>query len=216
MAERVEIESWLKEKRLFPPAADAVHVRGMDAYVRMHERALADPGAFWSEVARELAWTKPFTRALGAPPPAVRWFDDGETNLSWNCLDRHVARGRGGHTALVWEGEPGEVRRLTFAELLEETCRFAGVLLSLGVRKGDRVAIYLPMVPEIAAAMLACARIGAVHTVVFGGFSAQAVRERVMDAGAQVVVTADGAWRRGKEGPLKAAVDDAIEGVSGL
>ena len=210
MAGSDDIESVLHEGRMFPAATDARHVRGMDAYHAMHARALADPSAFWSEIARELTWTKPFTRGLGSQPPYVTWFDDGETNLAWNALDRHVEAGRGSRRALVWEGEPGDVRTLTYAQLLEETCRFASVLRSLGVKRGDRVAIYLPMIPEIAAAMLACARIGAVHTVIFGGFSASAGRDRVDDAGAEVIVTADGGWRRGKEVPLKAAVDEAL------
>jgi acetyl-CoA synthetase len=214
MTQRPEIESVLAETRTYPPAADAVHVKGMDAYRRMHERALADPDGFWGDVARELRWSTPFRRALGAPPPAATWFDGGRTNLSENCLDRHVDAGRGGATALVWEGEPGEVVRWSYARLLEETCRFASVLTSLGVKAGDRVAIYLPMIPEIAAAMLACARIGAPHTVIFGGFSAQAVRDRVEDAGADVVVTADGGWRRGAVVPLKPAVDEAIAGLA--
>ena len=179
MTDRPEIESLLAEQRTFPPVEDAVHVRGMDAYRAMHREALADPGTFWGRVARELVWTRPFTRVVGRPPPAVTWFEDGETNLCWNALDRHVAAGRGDRTAIVWEGEPGEVVAWSYRRLLEETCRFASVLRSLGVRRGDRVAIYLPMVPEAAAAMLACARIGAVHTVIFGGFSAPAVRGRV-------------------------------------
>ncbi len=207
------IDSILHEGRMFPPAANARHVRGMDAYRAMHARALSDPSGFWSEIARELRWTKPFSKGLGSPPPAVTWFEDGETNLCWNALDRHVEAGRGGARALVWEGEPGETRTLTFAELLEETCRFASVLRSLGVKKGDRVAIYLPMIPEIAAVMLACARIGAVHTVIFGGFSSIAVRDRVEDAGAEVIVTADGGWRRGHVVELKAAVDEALESL---
>jgi acetyl-CoA synthetase len=186
----------------------------MEAYRRLHERALADPDAFWGEIARELVWTRPFGRALGAPPPAATWFEDGETNLCANALDRHVDAGRGDETALVFEGEPGDVRRFTFRELLEETCRFAAVLRRLGVRRGDRVAIYLPLVPEAAIAMLACARLGAPHTVVFGGFSAQALRDRVEDAGAEVVVTADGGWRRGQVVPLKAAVDEALSAGS--
>ena len=183
MADSHDIESRLHEGRMFPPAADARHVRGMAAYDAMNARALADPDAFWGGLARELHWMKPFTKGLGSPPPAVTWFEDGETNLCWNALDRHVEAGRGSRRALVWEGEPGEVRTLTYAELLEETCRFASVLRSLGVKRGDRVAIYLPMIPEIAAVMLACARIGAVHTVIFGGFSASAIRDRVEDAG---------------------------------
>jgi acetyl-CoA synthetase len=185
----------------------------MDAWKRMHERALSDPDGFWGDVARELVWTKPFAKALGAPPPAATWFDGGETNLCANALDRWVDAGKGGERALVWEGEPGDVRTLSYAGLLELTCRFASVLRSLGVKRGDRVAVYLPMVPELAATMLACARIGAVHTVIFAGFSAQAVRERVEDARAEVVVTADGLWRKGKEVPLKPVVDEAVTGL---
>jgi acetyl-CoA synthetase len=214
MPERHEIESLLSEQRTFPPAADAVHVKGLDAYRAMHAKALAEPAAFWGTIARELRWTKPFLKVVGAPPPAVTWFEDGTTNLCANALDRQVDAGRGDHTAILWEGEPGEVVRWTFQELLAEACRFASVLRSLGVARGDRVAIYLPMIPEIAAAMLACARIGAVHTVIFGGFSAPAVRGRVEDAEACVVVTADGGWRRGKEVPLKATVDEAIAGLA--
>ena len=214
MADRHEaqghIESVLDEKRLYPPDAKAVHVRGMDAYRAMHERALSDPEGFWGAVARELRWTKPFDRAVGAPPPAATWFDGGETNLCANCLDRHVEEGRGDDLALVWEGEPGAVKRFAYRDLLADVCRVAWVLGTLGVRKGDRVAIYLPMIPELPIAMLACARIGAVHTVIFGGFSAQAVRERVEDAHAEVVITADAGWRRGKEVPLKPVVDEAI------
>ncbi len=212
--DRHEIESHLHEHRSYPPAADAVHVRGMDAYLAMHARATSDPDGFWGEIARELTWTKPFTKALGSPPPGVTWFEDGETNLCWNALDRHVEAGRGERLALLFEGEPGDVRRLTYRELLEETCRFASVLRSLGVGKGDRVAIYMPLIAEAAFAMLACARLGAVHTVIFGGFSAPAVRDRVADAGAEVIVTADGGWRRGREVPLKSAVDEALAGTT--
>ena len=156
MAERQDIESRLTERRTFPPSGDAVHVRGMDAYRRMHERALSDPDGFWGELARELSWTTPFTRAAGRPPPAATWFDGGTTNLCANALDRHVEAGRGKERAIVWEGEPGDVRTLTYEELLAETSAFAGVLRALGVKQGDRVAIYLPMVPELAVAMLAC------------------------------------------------------------
>ena len=205
-----EIESVLRESRSVPPDPGAVHVRGMEAYRALHARALADPDGFWGEIARELRWSTPFRRALGAPPPAATWFDGGETNLCENALDRHVDEGRGDRTALVFEGEPGDVARLTYRELLEETCRLAATLRRLGVRKGDRVAVYLPMVPEIVATMLACARIGAPHAVVFAGFSAQALRDRIADAGARVVVTADGGWRRGQEVRLKAAVDEAV------
>jgi acetyl-CoA synthetase len=216
VSDGAEIESHLREHRSFPPAKDAVHVRGMEAYRAMHERALCDPDGFWSEIARELRWSKPFTKALGSPPPAVTWFEDGETNLCWNALDRHILDGHGDRRAIVWEGEPGETETWTYKELHARTCLFASVLTRLGVRVGDRVAIYLPMLPETAAVMLACARIGAVHTVVFGGFSANALRERIEDAGAQVVVTADGGWRRGQRVLLKEAVDDAIAGTAGV
>src|SRR5437868_6854931 len=156
MARGPEIESVLAEDRTYPPAKDAVHVNGMEAWRAMHARALADPEGFWGDLARELSWSRPFTKTVGRPPPAATWFEDGTTNLCRNALDRWVDAGRGDALALVWEGEPGEVRRLTYRDLLALTCRTASVLTSLGVRPGDRVAVYLPMVPELAATMLAC------------------------------------------------------------
>ena len=213
MAKGPDIESVLAEEKTYPPAKDAVHVKGMAAWRAMHERGLADPDGFWGDVARELSWSKPFTKALGTPPPAATWFEDGTTNICRNALDRWVDLGRGDALALLFEGEPGDVRRLTYRDLLALTCRMASVLASFGVEPGDRVAIYLPMVPELAAAMLACARIGAVHTVVFAGFSAQALRDRVEDCRAEVVITADGLHRRGREVALKPVVDEAVEGL---
>jgi acetyl-CoA synthetase len=212
--QRQDIESVLSETSLYPPAAEALHVRGMDAYRAMNERALRDPEGFWGDQARELRWFEPFQRVLGKPPPSPTWFDGGETNLCWNCLDRHVEAGRGDAPALLWEGEPGEVKRFTYRELLRETCRMAWALTRHGVKKGDRVAIYLPMIPELAITMLACARIGATHTVIFGGFSAQAVRQRVEDAGAEVVVTTEAGWRKGKRLPLLPVVQEAVEGLT--
>ena len=164
----------------------------------MYQRSIEEPEAFWGEMARkELAWIRPFTKVLNWQVPWASWFDDGELNVSANCLDRHLAT-RGDKVALLWEGEPGEERRSPTRELHAEVCRFANVLKALGLVAGDRVAIYMPMIPEAAIAMLACARIGAPHTVVFGGFSAEALRDRINDCGAKVFITADGGYRRGK------------------
>jgi len=219
MAETTGIESILNEQRSFPPpaafAAEA-HVPSMDAYRELYARSMADPEAFWGRIAREFHFFRQPDRVLEWNPPFAKWFVGGTTNLSYNCLDRHIAAGRGDHTAILWEGEPTdehgkprEVRRLTYRQLLAEVCRFANVLKKLGVQRGDRVTLYMPMVPELAIAMLACTRIGAPHSVIFGGFSASAIVDRVTDAGSHVVITADGGWRRGQVLPLKAAVDEA-------
>jgi len=212
------IESVLTENRLFPPApafAGRAHVGSLDEYRRLHQRSLDDPDGFWGEAARELHWFKPWRRVLEWKAPDAKWFVGASTNLSFNCLDRQVQAGLGEETAIIWEGEPigpggqPEIRRLTYRELLRETCRFANVLKSLGVKKGDVVTIYMPMVPEAAVAMLACARIGAAHSVIFGGFSASAIADRVHDASSRVIVTADGGYRRGAVVPLKENVDAA-------
>ncbi len=207
------IESVLDESRVFPPPEDAgARIAGMDALRALKRRFADDPDEFWRELAREhLDWFRLFTRVLNAErPPFFRWFEDGELNVAHNCLDRHVAAGLGERTAIVWEGEPGEVRRISYAELLAEVCRAANAMRALGVEAGDRVVIYMPMIPEAAVAMLACARIGAVHSVVFGAFSASALRERIEDAGAKLVITADGGWRRGAVHALKPNVDEAL------
>jgi acetyl-CoA synthetase len=207
------IRSVSRESRTFqPPAGFAARARLRDQaeYQRLYRRSVDDPNGFWGETARaELAWSKPFTRVLSGEVPWVKWFEDGELNLSANCLDRHLAT-RADKPAIIWEGEPGDQRTLTFAELHAEVCRFAGVLRKLGVSRGDRVAIYLPLIPEAAVAMLACTRIGAPHTVVFGGFSADALRDRINDCQAKICITADGGWRRGKVIALKANVDQAL------
>ena len=209
------IESLLAETRAFPPPPEfAARANVRDAGV--YERARADPEAFWAGFAKELSWMRPWDRVLSWDPPHARWFEGGRLNVSVNCVDRHVLAGRGGKAALVWEGEPGDARTLTYAQLSAEVNRFANALRALGVRKGDRVAVYLPMVPEAAVAMLACARIGAVHSVVFGGFSAGALASRVQDAGARVIVTADGSWRRGNLLSLKATVDEAVTSCPGV
>jgi acetyl-CoA synthetase len=205
-----QIDHLLNESRHFAPpaefAADAVATR------ELYARAEADREAFWAEQSRELLhWQTPFTRVLDwSNPPFATWFGDGELNVAENCLDRHVEAGHGDRVALLWEGEPGDSRAVTYAELADEVKRLANVLEGLGIGAGDRVAIYLPMIPEAIAAMLAVARIGAIHSVVFGGFSADSLRSRIDDAGAKLVITADGGYRKGKVSPLKPAVDMAL------
>jgi acetyl-CoA synthetase len=214
-----DILSVLKETRVFePPAgfAERAHVKSLDEYKALYRRSVEDPEGFWAEQAQSLKWQKPFEKVLEWETPIAKWFVGGQLNISENCLDRHVASWRKNKAALVWEGEPGDTRTLTYQELLNEVCRFANALKGLGVAKGDRVGIYMPLIPEAAIAMLACARIGATHSVVFGGFSAEALRDRMNDAQARVVVTADGGWRRGNVVPLKASVDGAIDGASSV
>src|SRR6185436_3160775 len=193
-----EIDALLKEDRRFPPDA-TWRTSATVTDPEIYERAAADPEAFWAGFARVLNWN----------PPDARWFDGGQLNASVNCLDRHVRTARRNKAALVWEGEPGDRRTLTYWDLYREVNRFANVLRGLGVTRGDRVAIYMPMVPELPVAMLACARIGAAHNVVFGGFSAVSLRDRINDAQAKVLITADGGFRRGQVVPLKKMADDA-------
>ena len=209
-----DIESHLSEKRVFPPPtgfAAQAQIKSMAEYERLYQRAADDLEGFWAEEARRLEWMTPFTEVLDeSKAPFVRWFGDGKLNLSANCLDRHLAT-RGDRPALIWIGEPGERRTLSYKELHAEVCRVANALTALGVRAGDRVAVYLPMIPELPISLLACARIGAPHSVIFGGFSDTAIRDRVNDAGCKLIITADGGWRRGKLVPLKATVDAALE-----
>ena len=207
------ITSVLKETRVFPPPADFVKQANVSPAEadRLREWATRDPDGFWAEMAKSLTWDTPFTRVLDeSNAPHFQWFTGGTLNASAQCLDRHLAAGLGNKAALIWEGEPGDSRTMTYRQLHREVCQFANVLKGLGVGAGDRVTIYLPMVPEAVVAMLACARIGATHSVIFGGFSADAVADRNADAGAKLVVTADGGWRRGKVVPLKANVDAAL------
>ena len=203
------IDTLLDEQRLFPPSAEfsaQAHAASTDIY----DRAERDPEGFWEEQARSLTWFAPWSKVLEWQPPHAKWFVGGKINVSVNCLDRHVATARRNKAALVWEGEPGERRTLTYWDLHREVNRFASVLKRLGVERGDRVAIYMPLIPEVAVAMLACARVGAPHSVVFGGFSAQSLRERINDAGAKVLITADGGYRRGQVMPLKRSADEAV------
>lgn len=196
------------EQRTFAPS-DAFRAQAI-ADEGIYEAAAADRLGFWADRARELHWHRDFTEVLDWQPPHARWFADGQLNVAYNCLDRHVEAGLGDRVALHWEGEPGDQRTVTYAELTDEVKRLANVLQAHGVGDGDRVAIYLPMLPEAVAAMLACARIGAIHSVVFGGFSASNLRMRIDDAKATFVITADGTWRKGKVFPLKPVVDDAL------
>ncbi|HUK20910.1 MAG TPA: acetate--CoA ligase [Gemmatimonadales bacterium] len=207
MTER--IETLLDEQRHFAPPQGfraTAYVKDQEPY----NRAAQDREAYWAAWAKELEWIKPWTQVLEWRPPHAKWFLGGRLNASANCLDRHLAAGRGAKVALIWEGEPGDVRRITYRELHADVNRFANVLKGLGVKRGDRVAIYMPMVPEVAVAMLACARIGAIHTVVFGGFSSESLRDRIQDARASVVITADGGYRRGSVVPLKTNTDEAV------
>ncbi len=206
------LQDLLAEKRTFPPPA-AFRQQANARDPSLHRRAARQPEKFWAAWARTLEWFKSWKKVLEWKPPNAKWFVGGKLNLSVNCLDRHVrADGSGcrNKAALVWEGEPGDRRTYTYWELYTEVNKFAGVLKRLGVRKGDRVAIYLPMIPEVAIAMLACARIGTVHSVVFGGFSAEALRDRINDAQAKLLVTADGGYRRGSLLPLKQYADEAV------
>ncbi|MBM3717955.1 MAG: acetate--CoA ligase [Actinobacteria bacterium] len=204
------IDDLLLERRKFPPTESFkkdAHVVGTHLY----DEANTDYEAFWARQAAELVeWTEPWHTVCEWELPFAKWFIGGKLNVSWNCLDRHVLAGRGDKVALHFEGEPGDTRTVTYAALLDEVQRFANVLKGLGVGRGDRVNIYLPMIPEAAVAMLACARIGAAHSVVFGGFSSQALADRINDAEAKVLVTADGGWRRGEVFPLKPQADEAL------
>ena len=208
------IESVSREARVFPPPpefAASAHIGSREAYDALYRRSVEAPDAFWLEIASELHWFKKPSKGLEWTPPHAKWFADGTTNIAYNCLDRHLEGARRNKAAIIFEGEPGDVRVLTYRQLHREVCRFANVLKRLGIVKGDRVAIYMGMVPEAAIAMLACARIGAVHSVIFGGFAAEAVRDRVNDAQAKLIVTQDASWRRGSVVPLKAQVDRALE-----
>jgi acetyl-CoA synthetase len=207
------IESVLHEGRVFPPAetfSARAHIGSMEEYERLRALARERPEDFWAGMAEELHWFRKWDRVLKWEPPHAEWFGGGKINIAYNCLDRHLDSWRRNKAAIVWEGEPGDERTLTYQQLHQLVCRFSNVLKRAGVSKGDRVALYMPMIPELAVAMLACARIGATHSIVFGGFSADSLRDRINDAGCKLVVTADGGWRRGKEVKLKPTVDEAI------
>jgi acetyl-CoA synthetase len=209
------IESLQQEERVFPPPdtfASNAHIKSAAELEALRAEATSNPEAFWARMAdQELHWFKKWDRVLKWEAPHAEWFGGGLLNISYNCLDRHLSTSRRNKAALVWEGEPGDQRTLTYQQLHAEVCRFANVLKHAGVDKGDRVALYLPLIPELAISMLACARIGATHSVIFGGFSSSALIDRINDASCKVVVTADGGWRRGNEVKLKVAVDEALK-----
>lgn len=214
MSETHNIDNVMHENRRFPPS-DAFrqrsHIPSWEAYQTLYRQSIDDWEGFWKQQAEtELHWMKPFETVFRKTEDSVEWFGGGQTNVSYNCLDAHLEAGLGDRVAIIWEGEPGEIVRLTYRELHAHVCRFANGLKSLGVERGDVVSIYMPMTPELAIAMLACARIGAVHSVIFAGFSAEAIADRNNDAQAKVQLTADGAWRRGKVLNLKETVDEAL------
>ena len=194
-----------------PEFAVKAHVQGMEGYRALYDHAAARPEEFWAQFAgREIHWFEKWSHVFEWNPPFSKWFVDGKTNVCYNCVDRHLASHRKNKAAIIWEGEPGDQRIITYQELYRLVCRFANVLKGLGLKAGDRAIIYMPMIPEAAVAMLACARLGITHSVVFGGFSAEALNARIQDLDAQVVITADGGWRRTKEIRLKDAVDEAL------
>jgi acetyl-CoA synthetase len=210
------IESRLNEQRVFKPSPEfsaSAHIRDLAEYEAMSKAALADPEKFWADIASELHWFKKWHTVLEWNFPFSKWFIGGKTNLSYNCIDRHLTTWRKNKVAILWEGEPGDVRALSYQMLHREVCRFANVLKALGAAKGDRATIYMGMVPELAIALLACARIGVAHNVVFGGFSAEALRDRINDSKSQILITADGGYRRGAVVPLKKNADDALIGA---
>ena len=216
MSDSNTIESILNESRLFPPSTEftaQAHVSGMEEYERLYAEAEADPESYWAKHAESLHWFQKWDTVLEWNLPFAKWFVGGTTNVAYNCLDRHLSTWRRNKAAIIWEGEPGDTRTLTYQQLHTEVCKFANVLKKLGAQKGDRIALYMPLVPELAIAMLACARIGATHTIIFGGFSADALKDRINDCACKLVVTADGGWRRGAEVKLKPAVDEALKGT---
>ncbi len=214
MSKHGEVDSVMIEERRFAPPAEfsaKAKISSLDDYRLLYDRSMSDLEKFWGEEARKhLHWFEPFTKTLDWKEPFAKWFVGGKTNASYNCLDAHIAAGNGDRTAIIWEGEPGDARSLTYRELHSQVCQFANALKGLGVRRGDVVSIYMPMTPELAIAMLACARIGAVHSVIFAGFSAEAIADRNEDAQAKVQITSDGLYRRGNVLPLKKTVDEAL------
>src|SRR5580692_3502775 len=208
-----DLDSTLREFRVFPPPpefSEKAHIKSLAEYETLYRQSIEDPEAFWAGVAKDLHWFKPWDKVLEWNEPWAKWFVGGKMNLSYNCVDRHALGARAQKIALIWEGEPGEVRRLTYAELHAEVQKFASALKELGIHKGDRVAVYMGMTPELAIALLACARIGAVHSVIFGGFAAHAISDRVNDSSCVAVITQDTSYRRGAEVHLKDIVDEAL------
>jgi acetyl-CoA synthetase len=209
-----QIDTVMKEERLFAPPqefAAKARIGSMEQYDKLWQEAAEDPGGFWGKLAGELHWFKPYDKVLEWNEPFAQWFPGGQTNVSYNCLDIHLGTPHQHKAALIWEGEPGDCRVITYQMLHREVAKFANVLKGLGIGKGDVVSIYMPMVPELVITMLACARIGAIHSVIFAGFAAEAIAERNNDASAKLQITSDAGWRRGRQLPLKQNVDAALE-----
>src|SRR5579862_3419196 len=204
----------MANSNVYPPSPEFVrraHVVGLDAYRALYQKAAENPEQFWGELAeKKLHWFQKWSHVFEWNPPFAKWFVGGKTNASYNCLDRHLTTHRKNKVAILWEGEPGDQRQISYQELHRLVCRFANVLKGRGLKAGDRAIIYMGMVPELPIALLACARLGITHSVVFGGFSSEALKTRIQDLAAEVVITADGAWRRGKEVRLKDAVDESL------
>src|SRR5262245_59440768 len=217
IADGENITSVLTEARHFKPSSEFsrnAHIKSMTQYKKLYQQSIRTPEKFWAKIASELDWFQKWKKVLVWDPPFAKWFVGGKINISYNCLDRHLNTWRRNKAALIWEGEPGESRTLTYQQLHRDVCKFANALKGLGVKTGDRVVLYMPLVPELAIAMLACARIGATHSVIFGGFSSQALVDRITDAEARVIVTADGGFRKGNVVALKENVDEALKQLS--
>ncbi|MFQ6089036.1 MAG: acetate--CoA ligase [Candidatus Methanofastidiosia archaeon] len=213
MTDEKTIESMLEEKRKFPPHrefSEKAHIKSLEEYKKIYERSINDPEGFWAEQAENLFWFRKWDKVLTWNYPDAKWFEGGKLNVSYNCLDVHTSSWRKNKVAIIWEGEPGDVRFYTYQQLHREVLKFSNVLKSLGIEKGDRVCLYMPMIPELAIAMLSCTRIGAVHSIAFGGFSADSLRDRIQDSQAKLLITSDGGYRRGKRIPLKSNADRAL------
>ncbi|HSR12522.1 MAG TPA: AMP-binding protein, partial [Thermodesulfobacteriota bacterium] len=220
--EKKTITSMMEEKRVFPPSKEfssKAHIKSLDEYKKIYQRSIDDPDGFWGEQAQNLEWFKKWDKVLDysfGDNLYIKWFQGGKINVTVNCLDRHVKGGRKDRAALIWEGEPGDSRKYTYGQLYAEVCKFANVLKKKGIKKGDRVTIYMPMIPELPIALLACARIGAIHSIVFGGFSAEALRDRIQDANASTLITTDASYRSGKVIGLKSNADAALAACPGV
>ncbi len=215
-----DIKTVLAEKRVFTPDKDSKHrphISSMKEYKALYAKSIKDPGGFWASIAKELTWFKKWDSVLDeTKAPFYKWFVNGKTNIAYNCLDRHLNSATRNKAAIMWEGEVGDKRTMTYGQLHFEVSCLSNALKNMGIQRGDRVAIYLPMVPELVISLLACARIGAVHSVIFAGFSSESIRDRVNDCEAKLVITSDGGWRKGNILPLKNIVDDAVKDCSSV